>query len=631
MARQSQQHCYIAYDIKSLPARDPLNFTTGKIRLKSKPNKLINLHAGLLTLWLVLLIGWLINTVAINPCYAETGQKTDRILYINSYSPGYSWSDGIHNGLVERFKSSGRKIEMSVEYLDSRRFPDPSLQEKLADVMQTKYETYRHDLVIVSDNAAFDFAMGNRDRLFPSIPIVFCGYNSFSPENLEGSTNITGVNEDLDFVGLIDLALQVQPHIRTLVFILSTGDLSSESISKKLERDIIPQYRNKYQIISLKDAPMAEIRETLSGLSNESVVFLVGQTSDTGEGRALTPIENGFLITAASPWPVYTLWDFHLNTGVLGGLILTGYDQGRAAAEIALKILNGQSADSIPVVMQSPARPVFDYAVMERFNIKMADLPKRSRVINKPFSFYEEHKRIVWSTVIVFAALVLLILVLIINILRRIRAERLLQAHRDHLEQQVKKRTAELTDSEERFRSLSDAAFEGVVLSEDGRIIEVNKAVCEIFGYRPSEVFQKPLIDFVTTEEREDVLNKLASRYEESYEVNCVKKDGSIFPAEVTAKMFTYRGRDVRVTAVRDLTEQKQAEEEIKALRGILPLCSICKKIRDDKGYWEQVDIYIDKHSQAEISHGLCPDCLKKYYPEEYATISSDKTTIEKP
>jgi len=103
MARQSQQHCYIAYDIKSLPARDPLNFTTGKIRLKSKPNKLINLHAGLLTLWLVLLIGWLINTVAINPCYAETGQKTDRILYINSYSPGYSWSDGIHNGLVERF------------------------------------------------------------------------------------------------------------------------------------------------------------------------------------------------------------------------------------------------------------------------------------------------------------------------------------------------------------------------------------------------------------------------------------------------------------------------------------------------------------------------------------------------
>ena len=54
---------------------------------------------------------------------------------------------------------------------------------------------------------------------------------------------------------------------------------------------------------------------------------------------------------------------------------------------------------------------------------------------------------------------------------------------------------------------------------------------------------------------------------------------------------------------------------EIQTLRGILPLCSFCKKIRDDKGYWEQVDVYIHKHSQADISHSICPDCTKKHYP----------------
>lgn len=62
---------------------------------------------------------------------------------------------------------------------------------------------------------------------------------------------------------------------------------------------------------------------------------------------------------------------------------------------------------------------------------------------------------------------------------------------------------------------------------------------------------------------------------------------------------------------------------EIKTLRGILPLCSFCKKVRNDKGYWEQVDIYLQKYSEANISHGVCPECAEKYYAEEYAKIKN--------
>jgi len=75
----------------------------------------------------------------------------------------------------------------------------------------------------------------------------------------------------------------------------------------------------------------------------------------------------------------------------------------------------------------------------------------------------------------------------------------------------------------------------------------------------------------------------------------------------------------------RIITELKQALDEVNTLRGILPLCSFCKKIRDDKGYWEQVDIYIHKHSQADISHSICPECMKQHYPEEYQSIFNDK------
>ncbi len=62
--------------------------------------------------------------------------------------------------------------------------------------------------------------------------------------------------------------------------------------------------------------------------------------------------------------------------------------------------------------------------------------------------------------------------------------------------------------------------------------------------------------------------------------------------------------------------ELRDALEHIKTLQGILPICSFCKKIRDDQGYWDQVEVYITKHSNAEFSHGICPECMKKHYPK---------------
>ena len=64
------------------------------------------------------------------------------------------------------------------------------------------------------------------------------------------------------------------------------------------------------------------------------------------------------------------------------------------------------------------------------------------------------------------------------------------------------------------------------------------------------------------------------------------------------------------------VVELKKNLDEIKTLRGILPLCSYCKKIRNDKGYWEQVDVYIYQHSNADISHSICPNCMEEHYPD---------------
>jgi C4-dicarboxylate-specific signal transduction histidine kinase len=88
--------------------------------------------------------------------------------------------------------------------------------------------------------------------------------------------------------------------------------------------------------------------------------------------------------------------------------------------------------------------------------------------------------------------------------------------------------------------------------------------------------------------------------------------------------------RKTNANLMREVAERKRAEEErekvivelqkalaqVKRLSGLLPICASCKQIRNDKGYWQQIESYISEHSEAEFSHGLCPECAKKLYPE---------------
>lgn len=221
------------------------------------------------------------------------------------------------------------------------------------------------------------------------------------------------------------------------------------------------------------------------------------------------------------------------------------------------------------------------------------------------------------------------------DITERKRNEEELKKHREHLEELILERTAEiekahraLQESEERFRSLSEASFEGVVLLEDIKIVEANKAMGKMSGVSSEELIGRDALELFPPEEQERVKKKIVSGNEKPYESTALRKDGSTFPMEVQARMFSYKGQQVRVLAVRDLTEQKRAEEEIKILRGSLPICASCKKIRDDKGYWNQIEAYIQERSEAEFSHGLCPQCAVELYPQmfdEYGNMLKKK------
>ena len=110
------------------------------------------------------------------------------------------------------------------------------------------------------------------------------------------------------------------------------------------------------------------------------------------------------------------------------------------------------------------------------------------------------------------------------------------------------------------------------------------------------------------------------------------KKDGTAFPVEINAALLEVGDHRYILAFDRDITERKLAEQEreklivelrdaldkIKTLKGLLPMCAWCKKIRDDKGYWKRVEVYIKEHSDASFTHGICPECLKIISPGVY-------------
>jgi PAS domain S-box-containing protein len=146
------------------------------------------------------------------------------------------------------------------------------------------------------------------------------------------------------------------------------------------------------------------------------------------------------------------------------------------------------------------------------------------------------------------------------------RAE--LRRARDELEQRVDERTRQLRESEERFRRLVAASFEGIVIHERGVILEVNPALTALFGYRASELIGSPVDRLFRLEERESIRSKIGAGFEGRYEGMALRKDGSIFPVEMEAREVVQRVGTICACALRDVSQRHlEAEERTRLAR----------------------------------------------------------------
>ena len=128
----------------------------------------------------------------------------------------------------------------------------------------------------------------------------------------------------------------------------------------------------------------------------------------------------------------------------------------------------------------------------------------------------------------------------------------------------------DLRESEARFKAISEAAFDGIIIHGDGKIIEINEAFARMYGYDIKELIGKPLLELYAKESHEKILHNVSSGCQEPYEVIANRKNGQIFIAEVRGKNLIYQGKNVRAGTHRDITERRRFEEELKSSREAL-------------------------------------------------------------
>jgi len=192
-----------------------------------------------------------------------------------------------------------------------------------------------------------------------------------------------------------------------------------------------------------------------------------------------------------------------------------------------------------------------------------------------------------------------------------------------------------LRASEEKYHTLVDNVKTGVYRNNiEGRFIQVNPAIAEIFGCDSVEEFMGIAIAdlYQNLEDRNSFLEEVQEKgFVKNRELALKKKDGTPIWCSVTTAAQRDEQGNIKWFdgVVEDITQRKRAEEErerlireltdavarVKALSGMLPICASCKRIRNDEGYWEQVEVFVSEHSEAVFSHGVCPECMTKLYP----------------
>jgi len=345
----------------------------------------------------LLLAAVTILTVAIlvlsDPRSASGGQqqksKTKRVLILYSYHESLPWERLIDESLRATVTSKATfHVEIYSEHTNLVTYTDDEYLHKLVDLYQYKYSDRSMDLVIGVGEEAADFLLGYGDELFSQVPMVFVTTEGLAPRRSFSGPNRTSLEWGFDIKATVDLIAELLPQTRQ-IFIVAGTTVTDRKLMK-LAQTSLQEYTKRFAINYLTDFKIENLLEKVAQLPEDSVLLYLTIFQDA-EGKNFIPREILSVISKKANVPIFGITATSLGYGIVGGSLVTAESVGEKCAELALRILQGESTvDLVPE--EIPNQVMFDWRQLKRWGISEDKPPPGSIVRFKPNSFWELYR-----------------------------------------------------------------------------------------------------------------------------------------------------------------------------------------------------------------------------------------------
>lgn len=343
-------------------------------------------------------------------------EKKLEILFISSFDPNFISIEDQLNGLKKELNNNAH---IMIEYMNSKTFDSTENEETFYNLLKYSLENYdKIDAVIAGDDDATEFCIKYRDDLFKDIPISFLGVQDFDRLNraLECEL-VSGVSEVESIRANIELIKTLHPNVDTITFINTYGILTYE--------EIVADYPDiNFQWILTEDKTLSEVQSILSNLSSNNAIIQLYinkfKDIDTFDRNTI----NKTIAESCVASPIYSILNYDVGQGSIGGKVINHFIQGQKAGSIALNLLNGYDTKELFIADDEANQYFFDYKALKKFNIKTSDLPEGSVIINHPKKLIKEYKNILIASLLLLIGLLSMILVLLWYIVYKKRYEK---------------------------------------------------------------------------------------------------------------------------------------------------------------------------------------------------------------
>jgi PAS domain S-box-containing protein len=423
-----------------------------------------------------LLLAFFLLFRSVNP--AEVNDVR-RVLIINDIgvisSPGFAEIDqAVFTGL----QKSPYRIELYEESLDLILFPDRVSQDKFREEIIQKYSARKPDVIIAAGPESLKFIAKMHDK-FQGTPIVFCAIWTGIADQLRRDMPFTGVLAQLRPQGTLNVVLHLLPNTKHVVVVGGVGkfDEGWEAIAKQSFHN----YESKLEFTYLFDLTMPALLERLKHLPNDTIVYHTSISQDSAGNHFIDSAQSIPMVASAANAPVFVMDDVDLRAGTVGGDLVNWADDARTAAEIAVRVLNGEKPQDIPVVTSNHAY-MFDWRALKRWGLKESALPPGSIVINREPTIWDSYK---WY-IIIGISLILLEAFLIGGLVRqraeRLKSEKAVRAGEERL------RLAQQTREELLKIFVKHVPAAVAMLDHDMRYLQASERWCADFSLDSSEI-----------------------------------------------------------------------------------------------------------------------------------------------